>query len=86
MMAMPITFEELQALARVMLERPIAFTVEDFVKKVEEWVNGPEQLKNSYIGFFGSSGGRMVKRSELPRVLREDPDFREKFIRFLAGG
>jgi len=82
----PVTFEELQALARMLLERPLAFSVDDFVKKVEEWVNGqPEQLKNSYIGYFGSGGGKVVKRSELPKVLREDPDFREKFIRFLAG-
>ena len=84
---MVVTFEELQALARMLLERPIAFTVEDFVKKVEEWLNGqPEQLRDSFIGYFGPGGGKVVKRSELPRILREDPDFREKFIRFLAGG
>ena len=83
---MVVTFEELQALARTLLERPLAFSVDDFVKKVEEWVNGqPEQLRDSLIGYFGPGGSKVVKRSELPKVLREDPDFREKFIRFLAG-
>jgi len=83
---MAITFEELQQLARMLLEQPISFSLEDFVRKVEEWVDGqPEHLKNSLIGYFGPRGGKMVKRSELPKVLREDPDFRDKFIHFLAG-
>ena len=83
---MTVTFEELQQLARALLERPFAFSVEDFVRKVEEWVEGqPEHLRESLIGYFGPGGGRVVKRKELPQVLREDPEFRARFLRFLAG-
>jgi len=83
---MVTTFEDLQRMARLIVEGAIAFSLEDFVKKVEEWVESqPEQLKNSVIGYFGLGSARAVKRADLPKVLREDPDFRERFIRFLAG-
>jgi hypothetical protein len=63
----------------------MSFSVDDFVRKVEEYVQGlPEWRRNSYLGYFGSIGPRLIKYSELPRVLREDPEFRERYIRALA--
>jgi len=81
-----VTFEELQQFARMLLEKPLSFSLDDFVKKVEEWVQSqPEPLRDSFIGYFGSGGSKVVRRRELPQALREDPDFRERFIKFLAG-
>jgi hypothetical protein len=88
---MTVTFEQLQEAARKLVEasqaRALAEdTVEAFVRMVEEWVGGqPDWLKNSYIGYFAPGGGKMVKRAELPQILRSDPDFLSRFIRFLAG-
>jgi hypothetical protein len=53
---------------------------------VEDWVSGqPDHLKNSYVGYFSASGSKAVKRADLPRVLRSDPDFLMRFLRLLAG-
>jgi len=82
---MTTTFEDLRKAAKLLLSQPMSFSVDDFVRKVEEYVQGlPEWRRNSYLGYFGPIGARLVKYSDLPRLLREDPEFRERYIRALA--
>lgn len=88
---MTVTFEQLREAARRVLEGARAGTLspdglEAFIRMVEEWVSGqPDHLKNSYVGYFSPAGSRAVKRADLPRVLRSDPDFFMRFLRLLAG-
>jgi len=88
---MAVTFEQLQEAARRVLEGARAGTLspdglEAFIRMVEDWVSGqPDWLKNSYVGYFSPAGPKAVKRADLPRVLRSDPDFLMRFLRLLAG-
>lgn len=83
---MTATFEDVVRAARMLIEQPLSFSVDSFIKVVEEWLESlPENLKDSYVGFFSPSGAKAVRRRDLPRVLREDPEFRERFVRMLAG-
>jgi len=80
-------FEDVVEAARKLVNQPLAFSLDRFIRIVEEYVEGlPEQLKESYVGYFSPTGSKVVKRRDLPRVLREDPDFRDRFIRMLASG
>jgi hypothetical protein len=80
------SFEELVEAARRLVEQPLSFSLESFLRVVEDYVNSlPESLKESYLGVMAGPYRKVVKRKDLPKVLREDPEFRERFIRFLAG-
>jgi len=80
------TLEDVIEAARRLVEQPLSFSLESFLRVVEDYVNSlPENLKESYFGVMAGPYRKAVKRKDLPRVLREDPEFRERFIRFLAG-
>ena len=80
------SLEEVVEAARRLVEQPLSFSLESFLRVVEDYVNSlPESLRESYFGVMVGHYRKVVKRKDLPRVLREDPEFRERFIRFLAG-
>jgi len=87
---MATTFGELREAAKQLVSQPMTFSVDDFIHKVEDWVNSmPEWKRNGYFGFVVRIGNierrYLVRYTELPKVLREDPVFRERYIRALAG-
>jgi len=45
----------------------------------------PDELREAEIIIFSSKGAISYKRSDIPRLLREDKDFRELFLRRLGG-
>ena len=86
---MATTFEDLRKTAKLMLSQPVSFSIEDFVKKVEDYVNSlPEWRRNAFFGCIVQVNGvqrkYLVRYTELPKLLREDPEFRERYIRALA--
>jgi hypothetical protein len=86
---MTTTFEDLRNAAKLLLSQPMSFTVDSFIQKVEEYVQGlPEWRRNSFFGYMVRVGDAerkyLVRYTELPKLLREDPDFRERYIRALA--
>jgi hypothetical protein len=86
---MTTTFEDLRKAAKLVLSQPMSFTVDSFIKKVEEYVQGlPEWRRNSFFGCIVRVGDTerkyLVRYTELPKLLREDPEFRERYIRALA--
>jgi len=81
---MALRFSDLVKEAERLSECPgIAF--DSFVLKVEEWVNSlpPEEREKAMIVII-PKGSIMVKRSELPKKLREDPEFLKWYINHLA--
>jgi hypothetical protein len=86
---MTTTFEDLRNAAKLLLSQPMSFTVDSFIQKVEDYVNSlPEWRRNSFFGCMVRVGGTerryLVRYTELPKLLREDPEFRERYIRALA--
>jgi hypothetical protein len=86
---MTTTFEDLRKAAKLMLSQPVSFSIDDFVRKVEDYVNSlPEWRRNSFFGCIVRVGDTerkyLVRYTELPKLLREDPEFRERYIRALA--
>jgi hypothetical protein len=79
------TLEDVVEAARRLVEQPLSFSLESFLRVVEDYVNSlPESLRESYFGVKEGPYRKVVKRKDLPRVLRENPEFRERFIRFLV--
>jgi len=81
---MALRFSDLVKEAERLSECPgIAF--DSFVLKVEEWVNSlpPEERERAFV-IPSNKGSIVVKRSELPKKLREDPEFLKWYIQHLA--
>jgi hypothetical protein len=83
-MSYVIKFRELQQEASkvgVMLDID---RIDEIAKKIEEYVNSlPENLRNcSTI----SVGGKVIKRTDYPRLFRENPEFRQIFLQMLTAG
>jgi len=85
------TFLDVRNAAQKLLQQPYSFSKEDFLKVVEEYAQSlPDWLKNSIIGIQKEVNGvkvtKAVKRKDLPKVLREDEEFFNTFVRILANG
>ena len=82
---MGVTFEQLRQHAALMLEKPLSFSKEDFIKLVEEYVEGlPEWRKDALLGYKVPGKVVAVRYRDLPRVLREDEEFFRRYVRALA--
>lgn len=84
---MGVTFEQLRQHAALLLEKPLSFSKEDFIKLVEEYVEGlPEWKKDALLGYMIPGMVVVVRYRDLPRVLREDEEFFRRYVRALAEG
>ena len=86
-----ITFGDVRRYAQEYVNRPYAFGKEDFIKIVEEYVNSlPEWKRESIVGIVREVNGvkvtKAVKRKDLPKVLREDEEFFNIWIKTLTKG
>jgi hypothetical protein len=83
---MALTFAQLREYAKEYASRPMSFSREDFISKVEEYVNSlPPERQEWVLNVITQFGVISVKYKELPRKLREDPEFFERYIRVLTG-
>jgi hypothetical protein len=86
---MVATLRDVRQAAIRLTQQPLSFSREDFIKIVEEYVNSlPEWRRKSLLGYVREEGERakrvVVTHEELPRKLREDPEFFQAFVRALA--
>jgi hypothetical protein len=84
------TFRDVREAAVRLVLQPLSFSREDFIRVVEEYVNSlPEWKRKSLVGYVRKEEGRersvVVTHEELPRKLREDPEFFDAYVRALAG-
>jgi len=85
------TFLDVRNAAQKLLQQPYSFSKEDFIKVVEEYVNSlPEWKRESIVGIVSEMNGikitKAVMRKDLPKVLREDEEFFNLWIKTLAKG
>jgi len=79
-----VRFEDLvNEAVKISEGRVMAF--DDFVRKVEEYVASlPERAKDAAIVVPSAERPVVVTRRELPRKLREDPEFFRAFVKWLS--
>jgi len=60
----------------------IAELYEEYLKEAER--EFPESLDH-FVGYISATGSKLYRKRDIPRILREDREFAEKFIAMLAG-
>jgi asparagine synthetase A len=80
------TFNDVRMAALRLSQQPLSFSKDDFIKVVEDYVNSlPEWKRKALLGFMVEKKRKVVTHEELPRVLREDAEFFNAFVRSLLG-
>jgi len=83
------TWNGIKLVARQIVRGAISLdtdVVEKLAELYEQYLHQlPDELREAEIIIFSSKGAMIYKRSDIPRLIREDKDFRELFLRRLGG-
>ena len=61
--------------------------VEQFAEKYQRYIDElPEELKEREVGFLSPQGNKIVKRKDIPSLIKQDLDFAMRLLKALAGG